>query len=56
MSGELSTADTCQGFWGYNREAFRKKGCLLMNTGGYVLCTVRVSVCMCPSACLCECI
>lgn len=56
--GELSTADTCQGFWGYNREAFRKKGCLLTNTGGYVWCTVRVClcVCLCPSACLCKCI
>ena len=27
---------------GYNREAFRKKGCLLTNTRGYVGCTVYV--------------
>lgn len=48
--GELSAADTCQGFWGYNREAFRKKGCLLTNTGGCVWCTVCVYVCV--SICL----
>lgn len=41
--GELNTADTCQGFWGYNREAFRKKGCLLTNTDGYIW--WRVCVC-----------
>lgn len=42
--GELNTADTCQGFWGYNREAFRKKGCLLTNTDGYIW--WRVCVCV----------
>lgn len=50
--GELSTADTCQGFWGYNREAFRKKGGLLTIAGGYVWCTVHV----CMSVCLFHCV
>lgn len=49
--GELNTADTCQGFWGYNRETFRKKGCLLTNTGGYVWQRVCVSVRVHQHAC-----
>lgn len=51
--GELSTADTCQGFWGYNREAFRKKRCLLTNTGGYVWCTVHECMCVCVHLLVC---